>query len=63
MILQAVTDSMRETFNEDNLVTRYSALVEWILQNDTEFKGIIGDNPQFRATLGEVLKDAALENN
>lgn len=63
MILQAVTDSMRETFTEDNLVTRYSALTVWMLQNDTEFKGIVGDNPHFRMTLGEVLKDAALENN
>ncbi len=63
MILRAVTDSMRETFTEDNLVTRYYALTIWMLDNDPEFKGLVGENPQFRATLAEVLKDAALENN
>ena len=61
MILQAVTDSMRETFNEDNLVTRYSALTAWMLQNDTEFKNIVEHNPEFPLTLGRVLLEAATE--
>lgn len=62
MILQAVTDSMRETFNEDNLVTRYRSLITWILENDEEFKRIIARDPQFfRQALAEVLKEAVLE--
>ncbi len=59
MILQAVTDSMRSTFNEDNLVTRYSALTQWMLQNDSEFKKIVEANPDFPVTLGQVLREAA----
>lgn len=62
MILQAVTDSMRETFTEDNLVTRYHSLITWILENDEEFKRIIERDPQFfRQALAEVLKEAVLE--
>lgn len=62
MILRAVTDSMRETFNEDNLVTRYHSLITWILENDEEFNRIIAHDPQsFRQALTEVLKEAVLE--
>ena len=59
MILRAVTDSMRETFNEDNLVTRYYALTTWMLENDEEFKNIVKHNPEFPLTLGRVLLEAA----
>lgn len=61
MILRAVTDSMRETFNEDNLVTRYYALTIWMLENDEEFKNIVEHNPEFPLTLGRVLLEAATE--
>ena len=61
MILRAVTDSMRETFNEDNLVTRYYALTTWMLENDEEFKNIVKHNPEFPLTLGRVLLEAATE--
>lgn len=61
MILRAVTDSMRETFNEDNLVARYYALTIWMLENDEEFKNIVEHNPEFPLTLGRVLLEAATE--
>ena len=61
MILRALTDSMRETFNEDNLVARYYALTIWMLENDEEFKNIVEHNPEFPLTLGRVLLEAATE--
>lgn len=62
MILQAVTDSMRETFTEDNVVTRYSALIEWMLDNDTEYQKLIETHPEFKSVMGKVLHETALEN-
>lgn len=62
MILRAVTDSMRDTFTEDNVVTRYSALIEWILENDTEYQTLIAAHPEFKSVMGKVLHETALKN-
>ena len=62
MILQAVTDSMRETFTEDNIVSRYSALIEWMLDNDTEYQKLIISSPEFKSTMGYVLLESVQEN-
>lgn len=62
MILRAVTDSMRDTFTEDNVVTRYSALIEWMLENDTEYQALIATHPEFKSVMGKVLHETALEN-
>ena len=63
MILGAVADSMRETFHEDNLVTRYHSLIQWILKNDTDYQYIIKQNPDFSLTMGKVLWDTVTEKD
>jgi len=66
-ILKALLDSMRTAFNEDNLVTRYYSLIQWMLENDSEFAGIIRnsnnleDAKRFQENLGKVLAQAVNE--
>ena len=63
MILGAVADSMRDTFHEDNCVTRYHSLIQWLLKNDTEYQKIVSLTPEFPRTMGKVLQDAVLEKD
>lgn len=62
MILQAVTGAMRETFTEDNIVTRYSALIDWLLENDDEYQKLINESPEFKSTMNCVLLESVQEN-
>lgn len=61
MILRAVTDSMRHTFNEDNCATRYSSLIQWLHKNDTEYQNIVATHPLFPVDMGRVLLEATVE--
>lgn len=61
MILGAVADSMRDTFHEDNCVTRYHSLIQWLLKNDTEYQKIVSLNPDFPITMGKVLQGSVTE--
>lgn len=64
MILSALTEGMKETFYEDNLVTRYYSLIQWLLQNDKVFQEMTKiEDHKIDVNLAEVLKQAVLDLN
>ncbi len=63
MILGAVADSMRDTFHEDNCVTRYHSLIQWLLKNDKDYQRVIQSHPDFPVAMGNVLRSSVLEKD
>lgn len=68
MILESITTAMAQEFTEDNIATRYSALIQWIIANDKQFQTMVDPEKNdghdtFRETMARVLSDAVLEKD